>query len=64
MDIVLLIVCVLFIYYVQYKVFHEKLNLFKNFDVKYSVCSTCFFIGVMFLLTYLLCVSGAVLFVK
>ena len=64
MDIVLLIVCVLFIYYVQYKVFHEKLNLFKNFDVKYSVCSTCFFIGVMFLLTYLLYVSGAVLFVK
>ena len=54
MDIVLLIVCVLFIYYVQY----------KNFDVKYSVCSTCFFIGVMFLLTYLLYVSGAVLFVK
>ena len=64
MNIVLLIVCVLFIYYVQYKVFHEKLNLFKNFDVKYSVCSTCFFIGVMFLLTYLLFVSGAVLFVK
>lgn len=64
MDMVLLIVCVLFIYYVQYKVFHEKLNLFKNFDFKYSVCSTCFFIGVMFLLTYLLFVSGAVLFVK
>lgn len=25
----LLIVCVLFIYYVQYKVFHEKLNLLR-----------------------------------